>query len=521
MRVVNTDGCRCWSINAAGEDINLSWNTYLQLSPGNLLPVTMASVLEDPALQRHFKGHKDAVTSVDFNPDTQQLATSSLDSFLMIWNFKPLSKAFRFVGHKEGVTSVHFAPSGQLVASASRDKTVRVWVPNMKGESTLFKAHTAAVQSVNFSSDGHHLVTASDDKSVKVWNVQRRRFLFSLTQHTNWVRCARFSPDGRLIASCSDDRTVKIWDKTNRLCVSTFTDYKSLVNFVDFNPTGTCVGSAGSDNTVKLWDLRMNKLLQHYEVHNGAVNCLSFHPLSSCLITASSDGTVKILDLLEGRLVYTLHGHKGPVLAVAFSRSGEQFASGGMDAQVLVWKTNFDGFYNKEILKKHLKRLYPDTPPHINDIYPRSSHLHSGMPCSIEINPSFEVTDTQMHVPSIIDIGVSSSSNPEQRVYHSWLGAPESRTEMQQGDFQRPSASSQGGVRRRIQEDKSVSASGTLDNVYGHPSGLNNTLEHIVEQLDLLTQTVSILEQRLTLTEDKLKECIDNQQKIIFQIQGE
>ncbi|KAJ1164127.1 hypothetical protein NDU88_004573, partial [Pleurodeles waltl] len=80
---------------------------------------------------------------------------------------------------------------------------------------------------------------------------------------------------------------------------------------------------------------------------------------------------------------------------------------------VLVWKTNFDCFNSKEILKKQLKRLYPDAPPHINDIYPRFSHRHSGMPCSIEINPLFEVADTQMHDPSIIDIAVSPSSDTE------------------------------------------------------------------------------------------------------------
>lgn len=28
---------------------------------------------EDPTLDRHFKGHKDAVTSLDFNPNTKQL----------------------------------------------------------------------------------------------------------------------------------------------------------------------------------------------------------------------------------------------------------------------------------------------------------------------------------------------------------------------------------------------------------------------------------------------------------------
>ena len=33
-----------------------------------------------------------------------------------------------------------------------------------------------------------------------------------------------------------------------------------------------------------------------------------------------------------------------------------------------------------------------------------------------------------------------------------------------------------------------------------------------------LSQTVSILEERLTLTENKLKECIDNQQRITLQV---
>lgn len=47
------------------------------------------------------------------------------------------------------------------------------------------------------------------------------------------------------------------------------------------------------------------------------------------------------------------------------------------------------------------------------------------------------------------------------------------------------------------------------------PQTLTSTLEHIVGQLDVLTQTVSILEHRLTLTEDKLKQCLENQQLIM------
>jgi len=38
-----------------------------------------------------------------------------------------------------------------------------------------------------------------------------------------------------------------------------------------------------------------------------------------------------------------------------------------------------------------------------------------------------------------------------------------------------------------------------------------------IEIAVLFMQTISILEQRLTLTEDKLKECLESQQKMLLQ----
>lgn len=49
----------------------------------------------------------------------------------------------------------------------------------------------------------------------------------------------------------------------------------------------------------------------------------------------------------------------------------------------------------------------------------------------------------------------------------------------------------------------------------GVPAALTSTLQHIIGQLDVLTQTVAILEQRLTLTEDKLKECLEQQRQAL------
>jgi centriolar protein POC1 len=55
---------------------------------------------DDPTLERSFRGHRDAVTSVAFNTNLKQLISGSLDNCVMVWNFKPQLRAFRFAGHK-------------------------------------------------------------------------------------------------------------------------------------------------------------------------------------------------------------------------------------------------------------------------------------------------------------------------------------------------------------------------------------------------------------------------------------
>eukprot|EP00964_Phaeocystis_antarctica_P093617 scaffold60453_cov55-Phaeocystis_antarctica.AAC.1 len=131
--------------------------------------IRAASLMEsaDPALERSFRGHRDRVNAVAFNPNMKQLVTASDDAAVMVWHFRPTLRAFRFIGHKAAVLSVAVSPSGDLIASGSKDRTIRLWLPTVKGESTAIRAHMGAVRCVRFSSDGESLLSASDDKTVK------------------------------------------------------------------------------------------------------------------------------------------------------------------------------------------------------------------------------------------------------------------------------------------------------------------------------------------------------------------
>ena len=279
-----------------------------------------AGVAPDPALERSFRGHRDGVNAVVFNPNMRQLVTGSEDASVMIWHFRPNLRAFRFIGHKSAVLSIAISPDGGLIASGSKDRTVRLWLPTVKGESTTIRAHGGAVRCVRFSTDGDSLLSASDDKSVKVWSVSGQRFKFSLTGHSNWVRTAEFSPDGRLVASGGDDKTVKLWDTGGRTCIHTFYDHSAQVTAVRFHPDGNCLASASEDRAIRLWDSRAPELrlelqsrataltsgltqtirvapssvgggwlshagtfvlLQQYDAHPAPVSDIQFHPSKS------------------------------------------------------------------------------------------------------------------------------------------------------------------------------------------------------------------------------------------------
>ncbi|XP_022603979.1 POC1 centriolar protein homolog A [Seriola dumerili] len=455
----------------------------------------MTSALSDPTLERHFKGHRDTVTSVDFSCNMKQIATGSMDSCVMIWNMKPQMRAYRFDGHKDAVTSVQFSPSGHLVASASRDKTVRLWVPSMKAESTVFRAHTATVRSVNFSGDGQTLVTASDDKTIKVWMVHRQKFLFSLNQHINWVRCAKFSPDDRLIVSSSDDKTIKLWDKNSRDCIHSFYEHAGYANHVDFHPSGTCIAAASTDNSVKVWDIRSHKMLQHYQGKDTSESCVKDHAELGYDFTVASPSFSISLVLFPFL--------QGPVTCVAFSRTGEYFASGGSDEQVMVWKSNFDCSECGDTVRLQHKTASSIQAP------PASSTAH----LPFNLNPSVhrsQTSDPSEHFnrqdfQTAAHTQSSSRSGSHSRATHSHT-------------YRNPSTSSSTTHQTQTQGlPQHSSQSQTSDG--GVPPGLASTLEHIIGQLDILTQTVSILEQRLTLTEDKLKECLENQMEIGLHLQ--
>ncbi|EDW39511.1 GL22423 [Drosophila persimilis] len=93
----------------------------------------MQGLFRDPALDCHFTGHSGSITQLRFSPEGFQIATSSLDGSVILWNLKQASRCIRFGSHSSAVYGVAWSPKGNLVASAGHDRSVKIWEPKVRG----------------------------------------------------------------------------------------------------------------------------------------------------------------------------------------------------------------------------------------------------------------------------------------------------------------------------------------------------------------------------------------------------
>ncbi|KAJ3124328.1 POC1 centriolar protein A [Nowakowskiella sp. JEL0407] len=452
----------------------------------------------------------------------------------MLWNFKPQLRAFRFVGHASEVTGVDFNNAGNCLASCSKDKTVRLWSPTVKGDVTVLKAHTSSIRSVQFSADAENLITSSDDKTIKLWSTYRTKFLCTFSGHLNWVRTAKFSPDSRLIVSGSDDKTIKLWDTKSKNCVKTYWDHSGIITSISFHPSGTLIASGSTDKSIKVFDIRTHKLLQHYEnahcpkpgsqrIHGsivesggGGVNSVAFGgDNGEFLISSGVDAVAKIWDLTEGHLFYTLHGHSnGPTTSAIFSPNADFFATGGSDAIVMVWKSNFTEILKEIRTEVKSTESFEKVEKRSGGGEKRSLVFEDKGGRKGKSNVAWSPEN-----PEIVDIGspifskLSTESvtvSPTKKAALSIPPQPPAQAQIPTESVPKTASYEQKPTQSSIHTSPNVQEIHEPKTrklqVQEIPVHLSNTIKQIVEQVDMLTQTMSILETRLSLNEDKVSE---------------
>ena len=277
--------------------------------------------------------HNDAIRSVNFSPDGQNIVTASEDNTVIIWSID--GREIKKISTKNQVfRSVIFSPNSKMIAAISADHTVKIWgidgreIITLKGQD-----EDNFMSSVCFSPDGKIIAAPSQDNTVKIWSIDGRK-IKTLTGHNFSIWSISCSPDNKTLATADQGGVIKIWGIDGRE-LKTFRASQKSIFGVSFSPDGKTVATAGGDTTVKLWNLD-GKEIKTLGKHDNYVISVSFSPDGKIIASTSADNTVKLWSI-NGQELKTLKGHNNSVFSASFSPDGKIIASASADTTVKLW----------------------------------------------------------------------------------------------------------------------------------------------------------------------------------------
>ncbi|MEG4288978.1 AAA-like domain-containing protein [Microcoleus sp. C2C3] len=295
-----------------------------------------------------FTGHQATTFRLAISPDSETIASSSMDNTVKLWKRDgTLQATFANNGF---VWRMAFSPDSKLLAGASGDGTVRLWQQDgtsWAGPKLLhaLKGHSTELSGLAFSPDGETLAASGENNTVKLWN--KNGTLLTTLDDGAAVQSLAFSPDGEILVSGNGEGTIHLWKKDGQgwdkaKLLQTFPGHPATIRDIDFSPDGEIFASASVDSTVKLWRSHAPagnepQPLGTLKGHTGGVEAIDFSPDGEIIATASDDRTIKFWSK-DGKELATFAGHRDAVWDIDFSPDGTFIASVGLRNTVKLWQ---------------------------------------------------------------------------------------------------------------------------------------------------------------------------------------
>lgn len=321
-------------------------------------------------------GHTGYVSSVAFDRDSAQLASSSHDHTLRLWN--PCTGELRSIlrGHADIAMRARFDPSGARMASSGWDRTVRLWDASDARLVATLAGAGASVGPIAFSPDGERLIAGDDSSHVKLWDVAspdpdvvrvRGKWFWKMSfwpdgqsllavhggsahrysssgkelasyRHgeAEWSGAA-VAPDGERVALGDSRGYLEIRDADGRRVLARVETYGSSLLGLDWSADGRRIASSSHDGRLLLFegdDWAVRQLM----TFGISVRSIAFEPGSGERIAVvGARGELHLVDAASGADTWVSAPALASAYDLAWSPDARLVAAAYEDGRVLVW----------------------------------------------------------------------------------------------------------------------------------------------------------------------------------------
>jgi WD40 repeat protein len=282
-------------------------------------------------------GHTSWVFSAIYSPDESQIASTSMDGTVRIWDVAT-GNCLHVLPHEHWTIRTIFSPNGRELIVSGMSSTIYVWDPRSGVLLRTLTGHNDWIWSIDCSADGQTLYSTGEDLTIRVWDLADGVCQTVLHAHDQRIWTISLAPDGRHLVSGSEDRTIKIWDLHRSKCVKTINGYSNSINSIAFVPNFDWLVSGHRDRIIRIWNVQNLTCIHTFPGHTDAVMAIAVSPDGRYLASSSLDRTIRIWDLQDLSCLHVINTQVEGSWSLAFSPDARQLIAGSYNANLNIWE---------------------------------------------------------------------------------------------------------------------------------------------------------------------------------------
>ncbi|OWM86493.1 hypothetical protein CDL15_Pgr026385 [Punica granatum] len=235
--------------------------------------------------------HTHIITDVRFRPNSTQLATSSFDTTVRVWDAaRPNFSLQTYSGHSSPVMSLDFHPKKtDLFCSCDNNNEIRFWNINQYSCNRVSKGGSTKVR---FQPRIGQLLAAAANNMVAIFDVETDQQAFLLKGHPSEVHSICWDANGDRLASMSHE-SVRVWSMANGECIQEFNASGNNFHSCIFHSSYSHLLVIGGYQTMEIWNLAENRSVTT-PAHECVISALAQSPVTRMIASTSHDKSVKI-----------------------------------------------------------------------------------------------------------------------------------------------------------------------------------------------------------------------------------
>jgi ribosomal RNA-processing protein 9 len=182
-------------LGGLGDGTILAWNAQTNKRLGKLGP----------------NEHRQAVTSLAFQPGSLTAFSASSDRTVKIWAVDQLAYIDTVYGHQDQVLSVASPGPDRCVTVGCRDRTMRLWKIAEESQLVFRMSESQGGSLEEVAVSGRWFITGSDTGVLAVWSSGKKKPVFSVSAHSSPITCLLCPEATDLLISAGSDGLVKLW----------------------------------------------------------------------------------------------------------------------------------------------------------------------------------------------------------------------------------------------------------------------------------------------------------------------